>query len=66
MSQPPLKCVIFEHFQEIVFFFELKKQNYLFLQFIKASQHATLRLPAYFCMEQKNICDQNRDPRKVK
>ncbi|CAH1998068.1 unnamed protein product [Acanthoscelides obtectus] len=41
--------------QEIVFFFELKKMNYLFFQFIKASQHAAFGQPSYFCMEQKNL-----------
>ncbi|CAH1986634.1 unnamed protein product [Acanthoscelides obtectus] len=43
------------HCQEIVFFFELKKNNYIFLQFIKVSQHVAFGLPAYFCMEQKNF-----------
>ncbi|CAH1987444.1 unnamed protein product [Acanthoscelides obtectus] len=38
-----------------MFFFELKKKNYLFFQFIKASQHVAFGQPAYLCMEQKHF-----------
>ncbi|CAH2001830.1 unnamed protein product [Acanthoscelides obtectus] len=38
-----------------MFFFVLKKNNYLFFQFIKASQHVAFGQPPYFCMEQKNF-----------
>nr|CAI5861739.1 unnamed protein product [Callosobruchus analis] len=50
----PLKYVIFEHCEEIVFFFELKKNNYLF-QFVKARKHIGFGQPAYVCMEQKKF-----------
>ncbi|CAH1969042.1 unnamed protein product, partial [Acanthoscelides obtectus] len=50
-----VECVIFEHCQEIVFFFELKKKDYRFVPFIKASQHVAFGQPAYCCMEQKHF-----------
>nr|CAI5818953.1 unnamed protein product [Callosobruchus analis] len=48
-----------------MFFFELKKNNYLFFQFIKAKQHVVFGQPAYFLYGTEELCDENQDPRRV-
>nr|CAI5867742.1 unnamed protein product [Callosobruchus analis] len=64
MSHVPLKHVIFYHCEEILFFFELKKNIYLFFQSIKENQNCCLWTASVLLYGIEELCDRNRDIRR--